>query len=251
MTVGTLIPVPTLRAVDAFGVPMNGALLQFYLTGTTTPSPVYTSKTLGTPLSNPVVSDSAGLFPAMFVDPAVTYRAQLKTSGGSVVQDIDPVFQPVTLAAGSVTSAMLAAGVAIANLGYTPVNKAGDTATNLLITNSALAVTSAGYIGCPVNQQNANYTLALGDAGKGIYANSGGPYTWTIPPRASVAFPAGTVIVFRNTVASAMAIARGAAVRLRLAGSGTDKDMSLAQWGMATALMEENDSWAITGTGIT
>ncbi len=247
---GTLIPVPTLRAVDALGVPMNGALLQFYLTGTTTPTPVYTSKTLGTPLSNPVVSDSAGLFPAMFVDPTITYRAQLKTSGGSTVQDIDPVAQPVTPGAGSITASMLAAGVAVANLGFTPVNAAGDTATNLQITFTSLAITSAGYLGAPVNGQNAAYTLALGDAGKLIRASSGGPWAWTIPPRASVLFPSGTAIVFRNVAGSTVTITRGAAVTLRIAGSATDQDVALAQWGMATAIMEQNDVWVISGTGI-
>ncbi len=247
---GTLIPVPTLRAVDALGVPMNGALLQWYLTGTTTPTPVYTSKTLATPLSNPVVSDSAGLFPAMFVDPAITYRAQLKTSGGSVVQDIDPVAAPVTPGAGSIVASMLASGVAIANLGFTPVNKAGDTATNLLLTNTVLAVTSAGYLGAPLNTQNAAYTLALGDAGKLILATTGGPYAWTIPPRASVAFPAGTAVVFRSVAGGTVTLTRGAAVTLRIAGSATDQDVALAQWGMATAIMDENDHWVISGVGI-
>ena len=247
---GTLLPVPTLRAVDANGVPMNGALLQFYLTGTTTPTPVYTSATLGPPLSNPVVSDSAGLFPAIYIDPTITYRAQLKTGGGSLVQDIDPVAAPEVNAAGSITGAMLASGAALANLGFTPVNKAGDTATNLLLANTTLAATSAGYMGAPTNQQNANYTLALTDAGKMIFANTGGPYAWTIPPLASVAWPIGTAFVFRSLAGSAVTITRGAAVTLRIAGSATSKDVAIAQWGFATVMMDENDDWVISGTGI-
>ena len=59
---GLLLAQPVLRAMDANGVPMAGAQLQFYLTGTTTPTPVYSSATLSTPLSNPVVADSGGLF---------------------------------------------------------------------------------------------------------------------------------------------------------------------------------------------
>ncbi|MGI8839948.1 MAG: hypothetical protein ACR2F8_04055, partial [Caulobacteraceae bacterium] len=216
---GTLLAVPTLRAVDVGGVPMVGALLQFYLTGTTSPTPVYTDATLATALSNPVVSDSAGLFPPMFADPTITYRAQLKTSGGSLVQDVDPAFAPVTPGAGSITSSMLAAGAAIANLGFTPVNKAGDTATNLLLANSALAATSAGYLGAPVNAQNADYILALADAGKTIFANTGGPYALTIPPQASVALPVGTAVVFRSLAGGTVTITRGAGVTLRIAGS--------------------------------
>ncbi len=247
---GTLLPVPTLRAVDSNGVPMSGALLQFYLTGTTTPTPVYTSATLGTPLSNPVVSDSAGLFPAIYIDPTITYRAQLKTSGGSLVQDIDPVAAPEVNGAGSITSSMLASGAALANLGFTPVNKAGDTATNLLLSNTSLAATSAGYMGAPTNQQNGNYTLALTDAGKMIFANTGGPYAWTIPPMASVAWPIGTAFVFRNLAGGTVTITRGAGVTLRIAGSATSKDVALVQWGFATVMMDENDDWVISGTGI-
>ena len=247
---GTLLPVPSLRAVDSNGVPMNGALLQFYLTGTTTPTPVYTDKTLGTPLSNPVVSDSAGLFPAIFVDPAITYRAQLKTSGGSVVQDIDPVIAPVAIAANTVTNAMLQAGVAVANIGYTPVNKAGDTATNLLVTNSTLATTSAGYLGAPLNNQTVSYTLALGDAAKLVRGNNAGAFTATIPPVASVAFPIGTAVVFRNIGAGVLTVTRGAGVTLQIAGSGTSKDVAMAQWAFATAIMEASNSWVISGVGI-
>ena len=50
---GSLLPVPGLRAVDANGLPMPGALLQFYLTSTVTPTPVYTSAALTTPLPPP------------------------------------------------------------------------------------------------------------------------------------------------------------------------------------------------------
>jgi hypothetical protein len=42
---------------------MSGAALQFYLTGTTTPANVYTTGNLANPLSNPVLSNSAGKGP--------------------------------------------------------------------------------------------------------------------------------------------------------------------------------------------
>ena len=124
---GSLLPVPGLRAVDANGAPLPGALLSFYLSGTTTPTPVYANASLTTPLSNPVVADSTGLFPAIYVDPTITYRAILMTGAAVLVRDTDPVATPSTPAAGSITGAMLASGAAVANLGFTPVNKAGDT----------------------------------------------------------------------------------------------------------------------------
>lgn len=247
---GSLLPVPALRAVDANGVPLSGALLQFYLTGTTTPTPVYTSAALTTPLSNPVVSDSAGLFPPIFRDPAITYRAQLLTSLGSLVQDVDPIAAPTINAAGSITGAMLASGAAVANLGFTPVNKAGDTATNLQLTNSALAANSAGYLGAPRNVQNAAYTLAITDAGGSIVCDATGGFTWTLPPFSSVAWPLGTVILLRNRAVGAITLLRGSGVILRIAGSATSKDVTMAQWAAASLYNDETNEWVCSGTGI-
>ncbi len=247
---GTLLPVPALRAVDANGVPLNGALLQFYLSGTTTPTPVYTDKTLGTPLSNPVVSNSAGLFPPIFIDPTVTYRAQLLTSGSSLVQDIDPVAQPETPAAGSITGAMLAAGAALANLGYTPVDKAGDTATNLLLTVAAPSANSAGYLGALPNEQDGNYTFALTDAGRMVRGASPGAFAYTIPPNSAVAFPVVTMILVRSVGAGVLTITRGAGVTLTIAGSGTSKDVAMAQWGWATLSQEAANVWVANGAGL-
>jgi hypothetical protein len=247
---GMLLPVPALRAVDANGVPLNGALLQFYLSGTTTPTPVYTDKTLGTPLSNPVVSNSAGLFPPIYIDPTITYRAQLLTAAMSLVQDIDPVAQPPIIGAGSITSSMLAAGVALANLGYTPVNKAGDTATNLLLAASALAVNSAGFLGCPVNEQDGAYTFALSDAGKMVRGASVSAFTWTIPPNSAVAFPQGTIILLRNPGPATITVARGVGVIQLLAGGSTNKDVAFAAEGLATLVQEYPNQWVINGAGI-
>ncbi|MBA3811526.1 MAG: hypothetical protein H0X27_07775 [Caulobacteraceae bacterium] len=246
---GTLLASPQIRAIDANGLAMAGALLQAYLTGTTTPTPVYATSALATPLSNPVVADSGGLFAAIFLDPAVTYRLQLKTAGGSLVTDADPVGGPVQIAAGAITNTQLAAGVAVANLGYTPLNKAGDTATNLLLANSVLASTSAGYLGLPFNAQPNAYTLALGDAGKLIWHNSATAHAYTIPPVASVAFPIGTVVAIRNFGAGVVTLTRGTGVAIRLAGSATNQDVAVAQYGFGTLIMEVGDVWVASGTG--
>ncbi|MGI8840677.1 MAG: hypothetical protein ACR2F8_07860, partial [Caulobacteraceae bacterium] len=72
----------------------------------------------------------------------------------------------------------------------------------------------------------------------------------TIPPQASVALPVGTAVVFRSLAGGTVTITRGAGVTLRIAGSATSKDVALAQWGLASAIMDENDDWVISGTGI-
>lgn len=126
---GGLLTEPVIRAIDANGLAVAGAKLFFYLTGTTTPTNTYTSSTLGTPNANPVVADSGGLFAPIYMDPAVTYRVQLKTNGGSLIEDIDPFSIAANNPTGGVTSGMLAAGAAVANIGFTPADVASAIAT--------------------------------------------------------------------------------------------------------------------------
>jgi hypothetical protein len=248
--VGQLLHDPVIRAVDDNGVPLSGAQLQFYVTGTTTPQAVYSDDTLDTPLANPVVADSGGLFAPIFLNPAQTYRAQLLNSAGTLIADMDPINGSQTIANGAVTAAMLASGAAAGNLGFAPLNRAGDTATNLLIANSALSTTSAGYLGAPVNEEDGAYSFVLTDAGKMVRGNNASPMTYTIPPNSAVAFPVGTAIVVRNVGAGTITITRGAGVTLLLAGGSTSKDVALAQWGMATLIQETANNWVISGTGI-
>lgn len=122
---GGLLTEPVLRAIGADGLAMSGALLQFYVTGTTTPTNVFTTSALSVARTNPVVADSGGLFPVIFLDPNVTYRVQLKTSGGSLILDIDPFTIQANIATGSIDGALLAAGAVNYELGYTAADDAG------------------------------------------------------------------------------------------------------------------------------
>lgn len=248
---GTFLCMPVLRAVDATGAPLPGALLQFYVTGTTTPTNVYSSSTLETASSNPAVADFGGLFVPIWLDPAVTYRVQLQTSAGSVIRDIDPVAAPMTLANASVTAAMLQSGVAVANVGYTPLNKAGDTATNLVIASTALSTNSAGYLGLPVNEQDATYTFGLSDAGKLIRCNSASTVGYTVPLVASVNYPIGTAITVRNAGAGTLTLAPAAGATVAKAGSAPQASISLAQYALCTMIMEAANVWVFAGTGMT
>jgi hypothetical protein len=259
---GLFLAQPVLRAIDANGVPMAGAQLQFYVTGTTTPTPAYSSATLGTALSNPVVADSGGLFAPIWLDPTVTYRVQLLTSAGALVQDIDPVSESVVEATQAqvntgtatgtyVSPAKLAAWTGVATaLGYNPANRAGDTLTNSLLAFTSLAVNSSGYLGLPVNEEDAGYTFALSDAGKMVRGNNASAMAWTIPPNSGVAFPVGTAITVRNVGAGTITLTRGSGVTQLLAGGSTSKDVALAQYGLATLIQETANNWVTAGTGI-
>jgi len=260
---GILLPAPCLRAVDDNGAPIAGAQLQFYLTGTTTPASVYTDDTLGTPLSNPVIADSAGLFVPIFMDPTVTYRGQLLDATGSLTIDMDPLPAAASPATQAQVNAGTASGVYVepstlagwtgvaAALGYTPLNKAGDTATNLVLANSALATASAGYLGCPVNEQDAAYAFVLADAGKMVRGNNGSSMNYTLPANASVAFPVGTAIVVRNVGAGTISIVPASGVTIELAGGATTGTVALAQYGLATMIQESANHWVVSGTGVT
>jgi hypothetical protein len=248
---GTLLTQPVIRAVDASGLPMPGARLQFYITGTTTPTPVYSGASLTTALANPVSADSGGLFAPIFLDPAVTYRAQLLSAAGGLIQDVDAVNGQVTNPAGSIGSAMLQAGAALANLGFTPLNRAGDTATNLTLACTAPSATSAGYLGAPRNEQDANYTLALSDCGKLVRCDNAGAVTYLLQPQALAAWPDGAVILIRNAGAGVVTLQRGAGVILTPAGTNANKDCSIAPYGLATLIHEfPNDSWTVSGVGV-
>lgn len=76
-----LMPVPRLVAVDGDGHVMPGALLYFYVTGTTTPKAVYANAGGSPELSNPVEADANGLFPAIYLGSG-NYKAILKTALG-------------------------------------------------------------------------------------------------------------------------------------------------------------------------
>jgi hypothetical protein len=263
---GLLLAQPVLRAIDDNGDPMPGATMQFYVTGTTTPTPVYSSATLGTALANPVVADSGGLFPPMWLDPTVTYRVQLYSSAGVLIQDIDPASESVVEATQAqvntgtatgvyVSPAKLAAWTGLAGaLGYTPLNKAGDTATNLLLAFTAPAYNSAGYLGCPINEQDANYTFQASDAGKMVRANVTAATTYTL--NAGVFWSAGgAAIVVRNSPFStaSLTIACGTGVSIYGAGGTTNKNWTLAPGGLATLIMETNsasNAWVISGAGL-
>jgi hypothetical protein len=86
----TLFIPPIARATDANSDSLSGALFYFYVTGTTTPATTYTTNALSVAHANPVVADSGGKFPNIYLDPTITYRAVMKTSGGATVFDVDP-----------------------------------------------------------------------------------------------------------------------------------------------------------------
>lgn len=82
---------PKVTVLDTSGDPVSGALLHFYLTGTTTETNTYTDVALTTPHANPVVCDSAGRAGAIYLDSAITYKCVVADSGDTPIYTVDPV----------------------------------------------------------------------------------------------------------------------------------------------------------------
>lgn len=81
---------PVYQVSDANGAPVSGAKLYFYQTGTTTPITVYQDSDKDTAHTNPVIADSKGQFPPIYVDSA-TYKIVLKDASDVTIQTVDPV----------------------------------------------------------------------------------------------------------------------------------------------------------------
>lgn len=90
---------PSVRAPDANNNSLSGARWYFYLTGTTTGTPVYTTSALTTSHGNYVTADAGGKFAPIYLNPSITYRAILVASGGdpltSGIYDVDPYNVPL------------------------------------------------------------------------------------------------------------------------------------------------------------
>lgn len=106
---------------------------------------------------------------------------------------------------------------------------------------------AAGYRGAPASGPQTNYTFVLADAGKMVRHNSGSSHTWTIPTNGDVAFPIGTTIMLVNSDTGTVTIARDSGVTLRLSGSATDANRTLAAHSIACLVKDQTNVWYISG----
>lgn len=103
-----------------------GARVRFYLTGTTTPTPAYTTSALSVAHTQPVEADATGRLPVAYLDPAITYKVTVSDSADSLLYTVDPVNDSVLSQAviGAYlyprTAAEIAAGVTPVNYAYPP-----------------------------------------------------------------------------------------------------------------------------------
>jgi microcystin-dependent protein len=73
-SLGSRYYTPRAFEVDGNGVPIVGAQLFFYVTGTSTPLDTFANATLTTANPNPVVADSTGHYPDIWLTPTTAYK---------------------------------------------------------------------------------------------------------------------------------------------------------------------------------
>ncbi len=98
----------------------------------------------------------------------------------------------------------------------------------------------------PQNLEVGNYTLTSSDNGKHIKASGTGAIT--IP---SSVFSAGNAITIFNDTTSDKTITQGTSVTLRLAGTATTGDRTLATYGLCSLLCVSSNEFVISGAGLT
>ena len=175
---------PRYRAISATGAPIPGAKLRFSVSPGTTPADSYATSDLTTANSDPVVADSGGLFPPIFLSSEVVYRVRLYTSADVLVWDQDGYSQSNDLTQSEFnayyaltddhkrTAAEIAAGVTPVNYVYAPADQAngdirrfgavGAVDITSILQNAINAISGHGIINIPYGTNYVTGTLALG-----------------------------------------------------------------------------------------
>lgn len=135
---------PPQQPLSSAGRVLPGSKISFFLTGTATPTPVYTTSALSVAHTQPLVADSGGRFATAYLDPTITYKATVTDSAGTLLYTVDPV-NDVLLSQATIgqylyplTSAETAALVTPATYAYPP----GDVRRYGTITGSGGADTA-------------------------------------------------------------------------------------------------------------
>ena len=211
------------RATDSNGDNLSGAKLYFYATGTTTPQNVFADSDLNTSLGAVVTADSGGKFVAIYLDPALTYRAVLKTSdGATTVYDFDPIGNGILTELASTTQGSDGASLIGA---YDPTAPAylktvSDIISGLPV-NLFRFIPSAKHAGIRsrsnADDLSTNFADALASGAKEINVEPGLYNTTTAIPMTTVdqalrgAGSRRTEIRITSTTASAVTLANGIA----------------------------------------
>jgi hypothetical protein len=256
-----LAPEPKAQFFDANGDPLVGGKVYTYAAGTTTPLATFTNANANTPNTNPIILDARGECDLWFAT-ATSYKVVLKDANDSLIWTVDNITTYGTIASQNFNNVNITGG-AITNITATfdvtgDVFGNADTVTDGVyldaiqtLTNKTLTgIDTASTIKDPVSgthvigyrkiPQSSNTTAAAADVGKHLYVSA----TTTIP---SGVFSAGDNFYIVNSSGSSITITQGTGATLRLAGTSTTGNRTLAAYGMALVLCVGSDTFYLNG----
>lgn len=144
------------QVLHAGGELQPGWKVYFYLTGTSTPTPVYTTSALSTTHTQPVEADSAGVLPLIYLDPTIVYKTRVFDENDVEQTDFnaDPVNDALlssaviatTLDSLKRTAEEIAAGVTPSNYAYQPGDLRRYGAVGDGVTDDSQAFASAALV---------------------------------------------------------------------------------------------------------
>lgn len=270
---------PRFVALSATNQLLPGAKLTFSATGTSTLQNTYQDEELTVPHANPVVADGSGVFPAIYLDPALPHYRVLLADSADVTQPGYPIdnypsnqnqaqtfrlksaapeliFEETDAAADNkkwrlraqtqqLTIDLLNDAESVATAIAT-LNRSGTSSPTIDFGTGFLLVNSQKVSGLPtVNTKNTNYTFVLADANNIVLHSDSSSYTWTIPLNSSVAFDIGTSIQVINRSNANLVIDKAIGVTLYRFGSGSLVDLSFTVEPAMSCFITKNatDEW--------
>ena len=130
--------------------------------------------------------------------------------------------------------------------GIVTVSNALTVAGNITGNTGGFAI---GYRDIPQVVFTSNATLALTDAGK-HYFSSNSANIITVPNNTTVSFNIGTAISIVQQGTANLTVTPGSGVTMYLAGNSTSSSRTLGNYGMATLMKVDTNTWFINGTGV-
>ena len=110
------MPVLKMRATDNNGDVLPGALMYFYAAGTTTPQNTYTTSARTVAHANPVVADSDGYFPLIYLDPSLAYKVVFNDADDVLIWTADN-FYATALGTSDLTTRIISGGASPTDYG--------------------------------------------------------------------------------------------------------------------------------------
>lgn len=176
-------------------------------------------------------------------DVAAAAAASAQSTANTAVANAATAQSTANTAQGTANSAASAAGTA-QSTANAAMPKSGGAFTGAVTSSSTLSDVSGNLRDIPQNPQTTGYTLVVGDAGKHVSITTGGV---TIP--ADVLGVGDAVSVYNNSTSN-QTITQGSSTTVRLAGTATTGNRTLAQRGLATILCVASNEFVISGVGL-